>query len=155
MYDKHPRTFANLNQADAEGCPLKILIGKEEVAKNTLTLVRRDKISEKVVVEKEKIVEEINRQKEIFKKNVIDKISEIHRDKVKELGSESDLLYSIKGGNFSLFIIPFCNSLKCEISSKEKLSNYSFRCIKGEASGELCVFCKDKAKVKVYVGRSY
>lgn len=50
LYNKSPRVNLNILQADKEGCPFKIIIGKEELEKGEIFLIRRDNIERKIPV---------------------------------------------------------------------------------------------------------
>jgi len=50
LYNKNSRVNLNILQADKEGCPFKIILGKEELEKNEITLVRRDNVERKITV---------------------------------------------------------------------------------------------------------
>ncbi len=50
LYNKSSRINLNILQADKEGCPFKIILGKEELKKNEITLVRRDNVERKITV---------------------------------------------------------------------------------------------------------
>src|SRR6185369_10222909 len=49
-YNKNSRVNLNILQADKEGCPFKIILGKEELEKNEITLVRRDNVERKITI---------------------------------------------------------------------------------------------------------
>ncbi|CAI2184156.1 14351_t:CDS:1 [Funneliformis geosporum] len=44
------RLYNNFSQADKEGCPLKIVLGAEELKKGEITLIRRDNIEKKIII---------------------------------------------------------------------------------------------------------
>jgi len=50
LYNKNKQVNLNILQADKEGCPFKIILGKEEFKKNEITLVRRDNIERKITI---------------------------------------------------------------------------------------------------------
>ena len=50
LYNRNPRVNLNILQADKEGCPFKIILGKEELAKEEITLVRRDNVERRITV---------------------------------------------------------------------------------------------------------
>jgi prolyl-tRNA synthetase len=53
LYNKNKQVNLNILQADKEGCPFKIILGKEELEKNEITLVRRDNIERKITINTE------------------------------------------------------------------------------------------------------
>ncbi|CAI2192203.1 11616_t:CDS:2, partial [Funneliformis geosporum] len=50
LYHKSPRVNLNVLQADKEGCPLKIILGMEELKREEITLVRRDNVERKITI---------------------------------------------------------------------------------------------------------
>jgi prolyl-tRNA synthetase len=50
LYNKSKQVNLNILQADKEGCPFKIILGKEELEKGEITLVRRDNVERKITV---------------------------------------------------------------------------------------------------------
>lgn len=44
------RLYSSALQADKEGCPLKIILGPEELGKKEITLKRRDEIEKKIII---------------------------------------------------------------------------------------------------------
>jgi prolyl-tRNA synthetase len=206
LYDKNEQINLNILQADKEGCPFKIILGKEELKKGEITLVRRDNIERKITinleeskVEKkyasafEKHIEElskiednpefkkalakeeitnsfkrgekqgkmfkvIEKEKEELQKNLYQKSTSFLDNHIHPVKSFVELERKIKEGVKGLFLVSFCNNLKCEEKIKEKIPSYSIRCITlGEKITELlkCFFCQSVAQNKVYLGRSY
>jgi len=60
LYNENRRDNLNVLQADKEGCPLKVLLGKEELKKNEITLVRRDNIERRIKISLENSESEKN-----------------------------------------------------------------------------------------------
>ena len=50
LYNKNKQVNLNILQADKEGCPFKIILGKEELEKDEITLVRRDNVERKITI---------------------------------------------------------------------------------------------------------
>jgi len=50
LYNKNKQFNLNILQADKEGCPFKIIIGKTELEKKEITLVRRDNVERKITI---------------------------------------------------------------------------------------------------------
>ncbi|KLL03708.1 MAG: prolyl-tRNA synthetase [Mycoplasmataceae bacterium CE_OT135] len=98
LYNKNKQVNLNILQADKEGCPLKIILGMEELKKREITLIRRDNVEKKITiniesseVEKksfaifEKYMEELNKGKV---KKELEKLAKKNKNPV----------YSFKGG---------------------------------------------------------
>ena len=52
LYNKNKQVNLNILQADKEGCPLKIILGPEELEEGNITLKRRDNIENKITINK-------------------------------------------------------------------------------------------------------
>ncbi|MEG7978994.1 MAG: His/Gly/Thr/Pro-type tRNA ligase C-terminal domain-containing protein [Mollicutes bacterium UO1] len=50
LYNSNKQFNLNILQADKEGCPFKIILGKNELEKKEITLVRRDNVERKIVI---------------------------------------------------------------------------------------------------------
>jgi len=50
LYNKSSQVNLNILQADKEGCPFKIILGTEELKNGKVTLVRRDNVERKIVI---------------------------------------------------------------------------------------------------------
>ncbi|CAG8787044.1 30684_t:CDS:2, partial [Racocetra persica] len=53
LYNESSQINKNILQADREGCPLKIILGPEELKKQEITLVRRDNVERKITIKLE------------------------------------------------------------------------------------------------------
>ncbi|KLL05094.1 MAG: prolyl-tRNA synthetase [Mycoplasmataceae bacterium RV_VA103A] len=53
LYNKNKQVNANVLQADQEGCPFKMIIGKQELEHQEITLIRRDNVERKITIKLE------------------------------------------------------------------------------------------------------
>ncbi|CAG8669139.1 11142_t:CDS:2, partial [Cetraspora pellucida] len=53
LYNKNKQVNANVLQADQEGCPFKMIIGKHELEHQEITLIRRDNVERKITIKLE------------------------------------------------------------------------------------------------------
>jgi prolyl-tRNA synthetase len=98
LYNKNKRVNLNILQVDKEGCPFKIILGKEELSKGEITLVRRDNIERKITVNLEENNEEEQKNISIYEKYAeeLSKICEVKKGGC--LLGKNEPLYSIKRG---------------------------------------------------------
>jgi len=82
LYNKNSRFNLNILQADKEGCPFKIILGKEEMKKNQITLVRRDNIERKITIDLE--FNELEKKIIPLYEKFAESLIEISDDKTKE-----------------------------------------------------------------------
>lgn len=100
LYNKNSRTNLNILQADREGCPLKIILGNEELKKSEITLVRRDNVERKITIS----LAESDLEKKCFPafKKYMEELSEIYDDpKIKKELSREKVINSFKNGEKS------------------------------------------------------
>lgn len=76
LYNKSKQVNLNILQADKEGCPFKIILGKEELKKSEITLVRRDNVERKVTISLES--SEVEKKFLVIYKNFVEELNEIH-----------------------------------------------------------------------------
>ncbi|CAG8448425.1 19227_t:CDS:2 [Racocetra fulgida] len=167
LYNKNEQVNANVLQADQEGCPFKMIIGKQELEHQEITLVRRDNVERKITIELEeneqgqrigKIFGIINREAQELQKNLYQKSVAFRNKHIFSVANLAELEKKKKDGSKGLFLVPFCNNLDCELKIKEKVPSYSIRCIAGEEriiAPQKCLFCQSAAQNRVYLGRSY
>jgi len=99
LYNKNKQINLNILQADKEGCPLKIILGMEELEKEEITLIRRDDVKRKITISlKENEIE----KKYIlaFEKYIeeIKKIDNVDNEKFKSELEKQNPLHSFKKG---------------------------------------------------------
>ena len=101
LYAKNSRVNLNILQADKEGCPFKIILGKEELVKEEITLVRRDNVERKITVSLKD--DEIGQRYFSAYEKYMESLDEIDNGEVKKalVNKGIDRLYQFKK-NFKL-----------------------------------------------------
>ena|ERR1051325_3435138 len=100
----------------------------------------------------------IRQQADEFSRTIYQKSVDFRDNHIYKVESFEELEKKLKGGTIGLFLVPFCHDLECEKKIKERVPAYSIRCIaeKEETNPEeICLFCSQLAKIKVYLGRAY
>ena len=151
--DKSPGyKFAN---SEVKGYPIRIEIGPRDLEDNKVTLVRRD-TREKIVVEKQNVIDKINEllidiQHNLYNRALERRNSMLYND-VKSYEELRDIALNKPG--FAL--INWCGNTLCEDKIKEDLGLKS-RCMPegmSEPDGK-CVLCGKEAITKIYFGKQY
>ncbi|CAJ0761602.1 17954_t:CDS:2 [Entrophospora sp. SA101] len=158
LYNKKLRVNLNILQADKEGCPLKIILGAEELKKEEITLIKRDDIKRKITIRLKagRILKIITKEIDKFKKNIYQKSADFRDKHIFPVGDFSELHEKISKEAKGLFLIPFCNFPDCEKTIPQRLPAYSIRCLSLiTKSKEKCIFCAAPAVNYAYLGRSY
>jgi len=102
VYNKNKQVNLNILQADKEGCPLKIILGTEELEKEEITLIRRDDIKRKITISlKESEIEK--KYVLAFEKYIeeIKKIDNVNNEKIKSELEKQNPLHSFKKGTMA------------------------------------------------------
>ena len=145
----------NLAKADAEGCVFKIIIGKKDIANNSVTVIVRDKLKIKEEVQKEKIAEFLKNKAKDFKKRLKKKNSLLLERSLLKVETEAERIKEIKNGEKKIFLINFCDKNNCEEILKKKIVHYSIRCLEKVKKMSRCLFCERETFFQAFVGRSY
>ena len=139
--------------SEVRGIPIRIEIGKRDLEKGEVTLVRRDTLEKENV----RIEDAVKRTKELFK---------IIQDDMynRALKRRDEMIYDVKnyeelvdyGKNKPGFMkINICDNPDCETKIKEDTSMKSRCIIEDESVNGPCIVCGNKAKYRIYVGKQY
>jgi prolyl-tRNA synthetase len=156
LYEQSSQASINIKNADKEGSALKIIIGNNEVENEELSVSLRIN-KNKIIVKKSdlfKFIKESELKIANFLKNKSLKNKEENTFFVNSYEKFLSLYNENKQG---LFIVQFCNTLKCEIIFKKKFIPFSFRCIinKEINKDKSCMFCNESFSYSSIIARSY
>lgn len=141
------------SQAEIKGIPIRVEIGKRDLANQEVTLVRRDTL-EKRNVKIENAADEIalllkEIQSAMYQKALARRNSMLYEAKDYE---EFKTIATTKPGFIK---INWCGNIKCEEKIKDELGLKS-RCILEEEHPDgACAVCGEKGVYKVYFGKQY
>lgn len=140
-------------EAEVNGYPVRIEIGKRDLENNSITLVRRD-TREKITINKDiDIVNELNNLFNDIQNNLYQKAKKRMEDKTYNTSTMEEMINIIKL-HPGFVKAPWCGNIKCE----EKLKNESgikSRCILEEEITGKCAICGEEAKHLVVWGIQY
>lgn len=142
-------------EAEVNGIPVRIEIGKRDLENNQITFVRRD-TSEKITINlNENILDKLN---EIFNE-IQNNLFENAKERMNSLTFTASNLTEVENilNTHPGFIkAPWCGNLDCELKMKE-IKGCKSRCIleNEEVHDEKCVVCGGKAKHIVMWGIQY
>ena len=141
-------------EAEVNGIPVRIEIGKRDLENNKITFARRDT--------REKMVENINIDVVDYVKNLLEKIqnnlynkAKIRRNKLTFTAKNMDDIENILNTQPGFIHADWCGSTECELKIKE-IKGCKSRCITDEEliTGK-CVCCGNDAKHHVIWGIQY
>lgn len=156
FYNDSKQIGINFAKADKEGCPIKIIIGFNELESNALTVALRIFPKEKFIINKDEIFSfiedsQLKISNHLYQKNLTIKNS--HTFKINNYEELTEKIRIEKG----IFLVPFCDRSICEINVRKLFPSFSFRCISlsEEITNNKCIFCLYNSIGMAYLGRSY
>ena len=142
-----------LAEAEVNGIPVRIELGKRDIQNNQLTISRRDTLEKECISLDDDIVSYINSLMVKIQENLYQKAKE-RRDSmtyhVKTLKEIEHIMNTQPGFIYS----PWCGSEECELKMKE-IKGLKSRCITEDNENEICSVCGKKSKHIVVWGIQY
>lgn len=141
-------------EAEVNGIPIRIEIGPRDLENNKVTLVRRD-TSEKIQIDIDKVIENVQKLLNDIQKNLYNKALENNKKRTYEAKTLKDV-EEIMNNNPGFVNAHWCGNTECELKMKE-IKGTKSRCIieTKEYEKEVCVVCGKAAKHKVVWGIQY
>ena len=142
-------------EAEVNGIPVRIEIGKRDLENNQITFVRRD-TSEKITINlNENILDKLNELFNEIQNNLFEKAKE-RMNSLTFTASNLTEVENILNTHPGFIKAPWCGNLNCELKMKE-IKGCKSRCIleNEEVHDEKCVVCGGKAKHIVMWGIQY
>lgn len=140
-------------EAEVNGYPVRIEIGKRDLENNSVTLVRRD-TREKITINKDiDIVNELNNLFNDIQNNLYQTAKKRMEEKTYNASTMEEMINIIKL-HPGFVKAPWCGNIKCEEKLKEE-SGIKSRCILDEEVTGKCAICGEEAKHLVVWGIQY
>ncbi len=144
------------SEAEVKGYPIRIEIGKRDLEKGVITLVRRDTLEKEQVPVEDAIIRVnellINIQNDMYKKALDRRNSMVYNADTYEEMTE------IAKNKNGFIYTNWCGNVECENKIKDDLGLKS-RCIPFEdnkpTGDEKCICCGNKATTKIYWAKQY
>lgn len=151
MTDKTPGfKFA---EAEVKGYPIRVEIGKRDLANNVVTLVRRDTL-EKIVVSKDEAISKIIELLPIIQSDMFNKAL-VRRDSMIYDVKTYDEMREVSKTKPGFIKTNWCGDVACENKIKDELGLKSRCLIENEEVTDNCVCCGKKAVTRIYFGKQY
>ena len=142
-------------EAEVNGIPVRIEIGKRDLENNQITFVRRD-TSEKITINlNENVLDKLNELFNEIQNNLFENAKE-RMNSLTFTASNLTEVENILNTHPGFIKAPWCGNLDCELKMKE-IKGCKSRCIleNEEVHDEKCVVCGGKAKHIVMWGIQY
>ena len=145
---------------EMKGIPLRIDLGRKEIAKKELTIFRRD-LNKKETIKEKDIIEEIDRLAKEYDKNLIKKADSLFNNRIIDVDKKENLKAALESGKIAR--VGFCSlemdGAKCaEVVEKDfQATVRGTKLEKEKVSDKInkCPICGKKAKEVVYIARQY
>lgn len=152
--DNTDKTFGfKMAEAEVNGIPVRIELGKRDIEKNVITISRRDTLEKEQISLKANIIEYIQN---LFK-NIQNNLYEKALKRKKSMTYHAKTLEEIKNimnTQPGFIYAPWCGREECELKMKE-IKGLKSRCIVEDNSNEICPVCGKKSKHIVVWGIQY
>ena len=142
------------NEWERAGVPLRIEIGKKELASKSVTVSRRDTFAKENVPVAE-LLESIPKLLQAVHDSLYEKSKNFIKTKIVEVDSFEKLKEAVKSG-YAVKVL-WCGDKECEAKIKEETAAKSSNIPFGEQDNinGKCVYCGKPAKYRLNFGRSY
>lgn len=152
--DETDKTFGyKLSEAEVNGIPVRIELGKRDIENQKITISRRDtlekaeiSLSEDIVVYIEKLMSEI--QNNLYNR------AKTRRDSMTYHANTIEEIKSIMEKQPGFIYAPWCGDTDCELKMKE-IKGLKSRCITEDNEKSRCPICGKKSKYTVVWGIQY
>lgn len=152
--DETDKTFGyKLSEAEVNGIPVRIELGKRDIENQKITISRRDtlekteiSLSEDIVVYIEKLMSEI--QNNLYNR------AKTRRDSMTYHANTIEEIKSIMEKQPGFIYAPWCGDTDCELKMKE-IKGLKSRCITEDNEKSTCPICGKKSKYTVVWGIQY
>lgn len=139
-------------EAEVKGYPIRIEIGKRDLERGVITLVRRDTL-EKIEINPADIIEKIEELLKNIQVNLYNR-AKIRRDSMIYKANNYIEFLNIANTKPGFIISKWCGDVTCETKIKED-TTFKSRCIIDEKAEGKCICCGKDAKYNLYWGKQY
>ncbi len=152
--DETDKTFGyKLAEAEVNGIPIRIEIGKRELQENKITITRRDTLEKNHLSLDQDITSHINKMLDDIQNNLYQK-AKLRKEKMTYHVKTLKEIEKIMDTQPGFIYAPWCGNTECELKMKE-IKGLKSRCIVEENTQETCPVCGKKSKYIVVWGIQY
>lgn len=152
--DETDKSFGfKLAEAEVNGIPVRIELGKRDLEQNTITITRRDTLEKEQVNLTEDIIKYITNLLNDIQSNLYNKASE-RKKRMTYQAKTLEEINKIMNTQPGFIYAPWCGNVNCEEKMKE-IKGLKSRCIVEDTDKETCPVCGKKSKHIVVWGIQY
>ena len=139
-------------EAEVKGYPIRIEVGKRDLEKGFVTLVRRDTL-EKIKVNIDDVLDKVQELLVDIQNNMFNR-ARARRDSMIYNADNYDEFKNIAASKPGFIIGKWCGDVACENKIKED-TTFKSRCLIDEEVSGKCVCCGKEARYVLYWGKQY
>ena len=139
-------------EAEVKGYPIRIEMGKRDLEKGFVTLVRRDTL-EKVQVTVNEVLDKVKELLVDIQNNMLNRARDRRDSMIHKVNNYDEFLNTAKTKP-GFIVGKWCGDVTCENKIKED-TTFKSRCIIDEEKSGKCVCCGEDANYKLYWGKQY
>ena len=152
--DNSDKTFGyKLAEAEVNGIPVRIELGKRDIENKVITISRRDTLEKQTISIDSDIVTYINNLMEDIQSNLYNKAKK-RKESMTYHAKNLEEVKKIMDTQPGFIYAPWCGSEECELKMKE-IKGLKSRCITEDNENEICPVCGKKSKHIVVWGIQY
>lgn len=152
--DNSDKTFGyKLAEAEVNGIPVRIELGKRDIENKVITISRRDTLEKQTISIDSDIVTYINNLMEDIQSNLYNKAKK-RKESMTYHAKNLEEVKKIMDTQPGFIYAPWCGSEECELKMKD-IKGLKSRCITEDNDNDTCVVCGKKSKHTVVWGIQY
>lgn len=152
--DNTEKSFGyKLAEAEVNGIPVRIELGKRDLSNGVITISRRDTFEKKQIALETDLVTYLNNLFDEIQNNLYQK-AKIRRDSMTYHAKTLEEIRKIMDTQPGFIYAPWCGNTECELKMKE-IKGLKSRCITEDNEQEICPVCGKKSKHIVVWGIQY
>ena len=152
--DETDKSFGyKLAEAEVNGIPVRIELGKRDISNNVITVSRRDTLEKTQININDNIVEYIEKLMNDIQKNLYDRAQK-RKEQMTYHAKTKEEIEKIMNTQPGFIYAPWCGNTECEMKMKE-IKGLKSRCITEDNDKETCPICGEKSKHIVVWGIQY
>lgn len=152
--DNTEKSFGyKLAEAEVNGIPVRIELGKRDLSNGVITISRRDTFEKNQIALETDLVTYLNNLFDEIQNNLYQK-AKIRRDSMTYHAKTLEEIRKIMDTQPGFIYAPWCGNTECELKMKE-IKGLKSRCITEDNEQEICPVCGKKSKHIVVWGIQY
>ena len=152
--DESDKSFGyKLAEAEVNGIPIRIELGKRDISNNKITVSRRDTLEKNQIEIDDNVVTYIQKLMIDIQNNLYNR-AKVRKESMTYHAKNIEEIKKIMDNQPGFIYAPWCGNSECELKMKE-IKGLKSRCITEDNENEICPVCGDKSKHIVVWGIQY